>query len=126
MASEIQVTSTLTYTNATYGITAKALSILGSQFNITGKEYAAGMIAVPTTAGGTAIPVGNLANLGWAMFKNADATNYIQLLSAVSGTVFAKLFPGEICLLRFNTTITAPAALANTLAAQLEYLILEI
>src|ERR1043165_6248239 len=125
MASEITVTATLSYANAAHSIAQKLLTLAGVQFNITGKEYAAGMMSVPTTAGGTAIPVSNLATLGWAMFKNNDATNYVELLSAASGTKFAKLAPGEIALFRFSSNITAPAALANTAAVNLEYLILE-
>ncbi len=126
MATEIQVSAELQYTNAAQNISAKSLAIVASLFSITGKEYVQGMMSVPTTAGGTAIPVSGLANVGWAYFKNNDATNYIELYNAASGTKFAKLFPGEVCVLRFAPSVVAPAALANTLAAQLEYLILEI
>lgn len=125
MSLEIQVTGNLQYTNPLQNITAKTLSVLASPFNITGKNYAQGMMAVPTTAGGTVIPVSNLASLGWACFKNNDATNYVDLYSAVSGTLFARLMPGELALFRFNPAITAPAAIAHTLAVAMEYLILE-
>ncbi len=126
MASEIQVTATLIYTNAAQNIAAKTLSVTGSQFSITGKEYVSGMMSVPTTANGTAIPVSNLASLGWAYFKNNDATNYVDIYNAVSGTLFLRIYPGEVAMFRFTPTVTAPAAIAHTLAVQLEYLILEI
>src|SRR5206468_1606170 len=81
------------YTNSAQNVAAKLLAVSGSLFTITGKQYVEGTMSVPTTAGGTAIPVSNLANLGWAIFKNNDATNYVELISAVSGTKFAKLAP---------------------------------
>lgn len=87
--------------------------------------YTNGTMSVPTTAGGTAIPKGGIGTLGWAIVKNNDATNFVELMTAVSGTVFAKLKPGEVAMFRFPGTVTAPAALANTGAVKIEYLFLE-
>ncbi len=126
MATEILVTATLQYTNAAQNITPKSLSVLNSLFNITGKNYAEGLMQVPITAGGTAIPVSNLATLGWAYFKNNDPTNYVDILNAVSGTVMIRLMPGEPALFRFAPSVTAPAALAHTAIVGMEFLILEI
>jgi hypothetical protein len=126
MSSEIQVTATLAYTNTAKNIAQQILGVAGSLFDITGKNFEEGSMAVPTTSGGTVIPVANLSNLGWAMFKNNDPTNYISLLSAVSGTEFCRLMPGEVALFRFDPGITAPAAIAHTAIALLQYLILEI
>jgi hypothetical protein len=125
MSSEIQVTAELQYTNTANNIAAKSLSVLGSLFNITGKNYAQGGLLVPTTAGGTALPISNLATLGWAFFKNNDATNYVDIMTAVSGTAFARIKPGECAVFRFAAGITAPAVLANTAGVEIEYLILE-
>lgn len=126
MANEITVSGSLSYLNQPQNISQQSLSVNSLSVNITGKNFASGSMSVPTTSGGTAIPLAGLATIGWAMFKNNDATNYIELLSAVSGTVFAKLFPGEFALLRVDPTITAPAALAHTAPAALEWLMLEI
>lgn len=126
MAAEIQVTASLQYTNAAYNIAAKLLSIIASTFDITGKHFSEGMMSVPTTAGGTAIPVTGLTSLGWAFFKNNDSANYVDIYTAVSGALFARLMPGECALFRFHPGVTAPAAIAHTLAVSLEYLILEI
>ncbi len=126
MANEIQTTVNLQYLNPTAGVSsAKSLGLLAGLSSITGTHYAEGMMSVPTTAGGTAIPVSNLANLGIACFKNNDPTNYVDLYTAVSGTLFARLLPGDIALFRFNPGVTAPAAIAHTLAVNLEFLILE-
>src|ERR1035438_3031681 len=85
----------------------------------------AGSASVPTTSGGTAIPVSALANLGYAMFVNMDPTNYVQLLSAASGTVLIKLLPGDVALFRFDGGITAAALLAHTAACNVQFVILE-
>ena len=125
MANEITVTGSLQYANPAQNIAQIGLSIFNTLFSITGKNYTYGTMSVPTTSGGTAIPIANLSSLGWAIFKNNDPTNYVQLMSAVSGTVFPKLFPGEIALFRFDSSVTAPAAIAHTASVLLEYLILE-
>jgi hypothetical protein len=126
MANEIQITASLAYTNGAQNIAQQILGIAGSLFSITGKNFEEGTMAVPTTSGGTAIPVANLSTLGWAIFKNNDPSNYISLISAVSGTEFCRLLPGEVALFRFDPGITAPAAIAHTAVALLQYLILEI
>lgn len=126
MASEIQASAQLGYTNTPAGIPLQSLGSQGTKFfNITGKNYSGGTMSVPTTAGGTAIPKGSIGTLGWAVFINNDATNYIQLMSAVSGTVFIKLLPGEFALFRFDSGISAPAAISNTAPCLLEFLMLE-
>jgi len=98
---------------------------VNSLFNITGVNYAKGTMLVPTTAGGKVIPVNDLATLGWACLKNNDPTNYVDILTALSGTDIIRLKPGEPALFRFGSGITAPAAQANTAAVLLEFLILE-
>jgi hypothetical protein len=127
MANEIQVTAKLSYTNAAKNIANQFLQIpngVGS-FNITGQNYSAGTKSFPTTAGGTAIPLGGVGTLGWAMFLNLDSTNYVQILNAASGTVLIRLNAGEIALFRFDAGVTAPVILANTAAVEVQWLILE-
>lgn len=125
MANEITVTGSLQYANPAQNIAQVGLSIFNTLFSITGKNYVYGTMSVPTASGGTAIPVSNLSNLGWAMLKNNDPTNYVQILSAVSGTVFLRIPPSGIALFYFDSSVTAPAAQAHTSTVLLEYLILE-
>lgn len=124
MANEIQVTAQLQYTNAAKNIAQKLLQLTAAQFNITGTNYNAGTATVSTSA--AIIPLGALASIGWCIFKNNDATNYVQLKTATGGTVFAQLQPGEIALFRFDPTVTAPAWVAHTASCEVEYLMLEI
>lgn len=121
MPNPVQITAALSLfapgVNASLGLGTLAVAM-------TGTKYAAGIMAVPTLAGGTAIPVANLANLGLALFLNMDTTNYAEIMTAVAGTAFAKLMPGEVALFRFDGE-TAPAMIAHTGAVNVQYLILE-
>lgn len=123
MANEIQVTAQLSYTNVAKNISVKSLQVQALGVNITGSNYHAGTSTVGTSA--AAIPLGGLANVGWCIFKNNDATNYVQLMTGTAGVVFAQLMPGEIAEFRFDPTITAPAWKAHTASCEVEFLMLE-
>ncbi len=118
----IQITAMLSLAGA--GVSVQ-LQTAGLTVTMSGSKYIEGIMNVPTTSGGTVIPVSALANLGYAMFLNMDPTNYVQLLSAASGTVLIKLLPGDVALFRFDGSVTAPALLAHTAASNVQYLILE-
>ncbi len=124
MASEIQVTGSLQYTNSAKNIAQKLLSLTAANFSITGSNYNAGTATVGTTA--SDVPLGGLGNIGWCIFKNNDATNYVQLKTGTAGTVFAQLLPGEIALFRMDPSVTAPAWIAHTASCEVEFLMLEI
>jgi hypothetical protein len=129
MSQEIAVQANLTYSNPAIGPLGLGPIIFNfakTFFNITGKNYIFDSMSVPTTSGGTAIPVSGLANVGWAMFWNLDPTNYVDIMTVASGTAFIRLLPGECALFRFTPGITAPAMLAHTAACVVQFLILEI
>lgn len=122
MANEINITINLAVNK---GKVSQNPSV-NFKATFTGTNYVQRTMSIPTTAGGTALDVTGLTNLGVGYFKNNDATNYVEILSAVStGTALVRLLPGEGAIFRFAGAITAPAALANTSAVQLEYMILE-
>lgn len=124
MSQPIQLTAQLSLTETNVNT---ALSVAGLYVAQSGVRYTQNIQSVPTTAGGTAIPLGGLGSgtLGYAMFVNLDATNYVDILSAVSGTALIRLLPGETALFRFTAGITAPAMLAHTGAVAVQYLICE-
>ena len=93
---------------------------------ISGKNYSQESMVVPTTAGGTLIPLGGLSSLGLACFINEDPSNYCDLLVTTSGTVIVRMLPGDPpFLFRFGPGITAPALLAHTATTLVQWLILE-
>lgn len=123
MSQPIQLTASLALTET--GV-AVSLAVTGLFVALAGSKYVEGIQNVPTTAGGTAIPgLASLANLGYALLVNLDTTNYVEILTAVSGTAFIKLLPGDAALFRFDPGVTAPAALAHTAAVNLQYFIIE-
>jgi hypothetical protein len=121
MASEITVNALLYFLKS--GIT-DSFTFPSTQFTMTGANYIHRTQTIATTPG-TAIDVASLATPGWGLFKNNGPTNFVQLKTATGGAVFAKLKVGEIALLRLDPTVTAPFAIADTTAIQLEYILIE-
>jgi hypothetical protein len=73
------------------------------------------------TTAAVAIPLGSSTSPGgWIFLQNLDPTNYVQVLTGTAGTVFARLLPGEFCLLRLDATVTAPAVQAHTSGCQIK------
>lgn len=83
-------------------------------------------MSVPTTAGGTALPLGGVTTVGWAKFVNLDVTNFVQVGTQPGGTFrpFLKLKPGEWAIGPLDAT-NPPFALADTGAVLLQYMILQ-
>lgn len=122
MANEISYNYSLSVAKTNL---ANSKSAQGS-ITLNGSHYSAGAMNVPTTAGGTAIPLGSVATNGTAFFKNLDGTNYVEIGVQVTGTFYPliRLKPGEPASLRISPS-AVPYALANTAAVALEYLINE-
>lgn len=67
-----------------------------------------------------ALALGDIVTPGFAMFKNLDDTNFVEI--GTTGFVpFVKLEPGQMCILPLATT--APYARADTAAVDLFYII---
>jgi hypothetical protein len=122
MASEITTRVQLTATKGSLSVKRDSGSTV---IDMSGTHKAAGAMDIPTTAGGTAIPLGSVSTAGLSYFRNLDATNYLTIGVVVSATFYplVKLKAGESCLLRLGTN--APYALANTATCVLEYEVLE-
>lgn len=61
-----------------------------------------------------------LGTLGYAFFRNLDATNYVSIRAGTGETSLIRLQPGEWCVFPFDGAATAPYAIANTAAVNLE------
>ena len=75
-------------------------------------------------AAAEALNVGEITTVGWAYFRNLDATNYVQI--GYDDTGFKptiKLKAGEYCVCRLGQD--APYAQADTGAVDLEYILIE-
>lgn len=124
MANEITVSASLAAAKG--NVQSEGLAVSALKATLTGKNFEKLSQTIPTTAGGTALKLGALTNIGWVLVKNNDNTNFVDLMTAVSGTAFARLKPGEIALLRLPPAVTAPAALADTAAVDIEMMMVEI
>jgi hypothetical protein len=120
MANGLVLNANLVYTgnNLTVTDTVPTLSV-----TVTGNGLVSlSSVTVPTTP--AAIPTGSLTggagSGGWIFVKNLDATNYMTIETATSGTAFATLYPGEFCLLRLAPGLTAPFWSAHTATVQAE------
>lgn len=119
MANEISVTTNLT---ATKGNLSFARSVTtNATMNLARKGDF--VQSIPTTAAGTAltIPAGVTTN-GWTLFRNLDATNYVEIGSQTGGTTFlpvGRLNAGESALFRLAQGVSIYAR-ANTGAVDLE------
>ncbi|MES2788123.1 MAG: hypothetical protein V4719_00780 [Planctomycetota bacterium] len=69
---------------------------------------------------------GDLVAARWALFRNLDATNYVDIGPESAGAMVSliRLKPGEACLLPLKPGVVLRAQ-ANTAAIKLKKLILE-
>ncbi|MES2155942.1 MAG: hypothetical protein V4510_12480 [bacterium] len=75
--------------------------------------------------GDTAIKLGDTSAPGYVLILNLDATNYVELKTASSGTIFARLDAAVgFAFLKLGSGAQAPAALANTADCLIESFII--
>ncbi len=119
MANELTITAVLDYVDseaASLGLLVRDLLV-----TIATKKYVLMKQNIAVTE--EALKLGEITSLGWALFINRDVTNFVELRVATAGTKFCKMLAGEPALFRFGSGITAPFAIADTAAIQLEYLL---
>lgn len=91
--------------------------------DVTGNEYIDHVQSIGTSA--EAVTLGDVATYGFAVFKNLDATNYVEIgITDGAGDIhaFVKLMAGEEAQVWLAA---APYAKANTAACLLNYTIFE-
>lgn len=95
------------------------------QATSSGKRYLRAKQNIGTSE--EAIGLGSLATLGWAMFKNLDYTNFLEIrMASGSGNDHIKVPPRKSAgPFHFGSDVSAPYAIANTAACELDYLIVE-
>lgn len=123
MANTATITASMNFTTPLTD--ADPLAVQDLAETIVNSQYQRGSMSVPTTAGGTALPLGGLSGaLGRYLIVNRDPTNYVELLTAVSGTRICKIPPNGPVLGYFTSNITAPAVIAVGGACQIEFILL--
>lgn len=120
MANELTLNASLSYDDSEDS--EILLEIADKLVSVSTKRFIHHKQSIGTTE--EAIVLGEVSgSLGWGLFINRDSSNYISLKTASGGTIFARLNAGEFAFFRFGSGVTAPYAVADTAACQLEYLI---
>jgi hypothetical protein len=121
MANTISMASSMSVSNL--GLTASVAPTIS--VTQVGNAVLAGVQTIGATT--EQISFGDVATPGYIFCKNLDATNFILIslvTPAVSGTSFAKLLPGEFCLV--PTRQTTVYAIADTSPCDLQVIIAEL
>lgn len=119
MANEAYISASLSFLS---GSTRRDLSVWSKAADVATKVLVYSQQSIATSE--TTIDLGSISALGLCLLVNRDSTNYIEIKTAASGTIIAKMLAGEPCLFRIGSGITAPVAIANTAACLLDILLL--
>lgn len=120
MANELTLNASLAYEDA-----ESILAEIGVEDFVltpTTKWFTRYRVSVATSE--QAISLGGVSSLGYAVFINRDTTNFIELRTGTGSTKFAKLKPNNgFAVFHFGTGVTAPYAIADTGACQMDVFI---
>lgn len=120
MANELEITLSATYEDANDIV--KSFGVTKLQRTVSNKYPFGNTQSVGTAE--EAIRLGEGVTLGYCFLKNLDGTNYVEIKVGTGGAIFAKLMPGDICVVPLGSGAQVPFAIANTLACDLEVLII--
>jgi hypothetical protein len=120
MADEVTLTASLKYDDGDFD-EAPELAVAGELFSVTTKKFVKSRMTVTTAE--LAIPLGNLTTLGWAAFKNLNATNFVEIRTGTGGTKMIKIPVGGLVIFYFGSGVTAPFIIADTASCDVAYLI---
>lgn len=111
MASELTLTISGSFTKN--GVTVTLPGVTASPINVAGGNLVLDVLTVNNTD--TTISLGGMSGtLGWAFFKNLDASIAISIRIAAAGTKIVRLLAGEAACFRIDSGITAPVAIADS------------
>lgn len=126
MALEMRVNASMSYEDQ-YGVTMK-IEVVDRKQTVTTKRPVKLVQNVGTSE--EAIDLGDTGTPVYAFFKNLDPTNFINLKVATGGAIFAKLRPdtngdgtGGVAMLELGSGATAPYAIADTAACNMEIML---
>ena len=121
MSNEITVSFSLAVSK---GGTSDSLALAETLFSMTGTSLAHFRQEIGTSE--EAIDMGvDIGTPGWFVAINRDATNFIEIRAGTGAADLVRMNPGEGCLFRLAADATAPFAIADTAACELEVLLIE-
>lgn len=120
MANEVTATVSLAFAKGNINQVSRSQSAFND--TVSGDQYFLNVQNIGTSE--EALSLGDFSGLGWAYFRNLDATNYVELAAESTGDKFARIPPGKSCCFRLAPAATLYAT-ANGSAVNLEVLIVE-
>lgn len=120
MADELSITLTATFTK---GSKTNTFTFPATTFDVTGDRYARLVQEVGTSE--EALNLGDVgATGGYIIGVNRDATNFVEFRSGTGTTDVIRANAGEPFCFRISPDSAAPYVIADTLACEIEYLLL--
>lgn len=123
MANELTLNASVDYNDGVSRVTSQVVDRVDSV--ATSQKPLKCVQLIGTSEEAITLPEGGAP--GYALFKNLDATNYIELRVATAGAKFAKLRAdtnsdgtGGFALLELGSGAQVPYAIANTAACRME------
>ena len=120
MANELTISGSIKFAK---GAKSVSLAKSGVQLDVAGDNYIQKTQSIGTSE--EAIDLGDITIPGYAFFVNLDSTNFVSLRDATGADDMIDIPPGGIALFKFHAGATAPYAIADTAAVEIEYLIVE-
>lgn len=121
MAQEITLSASLAYSDSEG--TSDSLAVSALQVSVTTKR----VTKLKQNVGITEEPInlGDVSSVGFVMFVNRDATNFIQIKTSSGGIICGKLLPGESYgPARLASGMQGPYAIADTAPCQMDVFVI--
>lgn len=122
MANELSWTASLSVAKIPPMSSPDGMNIANAPYNLSSGIYVKEIVLVPITTA-VVVPLGQVTTPGWAVFYNADPTNFIRLSLAISSQYFAKILPGRMIFMTLDPSAT-PYMISDTAACLMQYMIL--
>lgn len=118
MANELTLSASLKFVK---GSKNRAFSKSGIQLDVAGKNYTHKSQTIGTSE--EALVLGDVATPGYILVYNESTTNFVSIRSGTGTANLVKIPAGGIAL--FHCEASAPFAVADTAAVDIEYLLIE-
>lgn len=121
MANELTLTLKAVFAKSGTSITFPDAAAQEISVTVSGTKFVHNRQSIGTSE--EAIALGEVSTGGYFIGINRDATNYLEIRSGTGGTDLVRLNAGEVCCFRMSGDSSAPFAIANTAACELEYIL---
>ncbi len=120
MSISATFTASLSFSGAPLSA-ADGMNIANAPYTVSSPIYIKDLVLVPITTG-VLIPLGQVTTPGFAVFYNADSTNFIRISLNVASNYFLKILPGRMNFCTLDPGMT-PYMIADTAACFMQYYI---